>query len=360
MINKRYESLDCLKGVACLAVVFIHYNFPWDLGIIVRTLAKIGVPIFFLISGFFSLKDGNLLIHSHIQKKIYHIASIFVKAAFFFALFCVIWNHWRTPDWQVFTYVEKVITYPKIMNFWITNDPFEYAHLWFLLALIYCYVSMMIFKDYMLFFSSHMKILGIIGLILLIGYNCLQEFHTALGISCSVHTPGAPENYRIMLFNLFIFRALPFFLGGVLLRYYESYIKVWRWLSMKAIFLLCMSGFFLAVVERFTFIESQFYIGTYVVVFTLFTACIRHPDVKIAYLNYIGRNLSLYVYILHIAVGKCLDLLAEKNHLWQYTAFNYSKLFLIIILTLILSYIIHQGYVSFNKWHTCKKDVYHV
>ena len=30
---------------------------------------------------------------------------------------------------------------------------------------------------------------------------------------------------------------------------------------MKAIFLLCMSGFFLAVVERFTFIESQFYIG---------------------------------------------------------------------------------------------------
>ena len=71
MINKRYESLDCLKGVACLAVVFIHYNFPWDLGIIVRTLAKIGVPIFFLISGFFFLKDGNLLIHSHIQKKIY-------------------------------------------------------------------------------------------------------------------------------------------------------------------------------------------------------------------------------------------------------------------------------------------------
>lgn len=61
-----------------------------------------------------------------------------------------------------------------------------------------------------------------------------------------------------------------------------------------------------------------------------------------------------------LAVGKCLDLLAEKNHLWQYTAFKYSKLFLIIILTLILSYIIHQGYVSFNKWHTCKKDVYHV
>lgn len=47
MINKRYESLDCLKGVACLAVVFIHYNFPWDLGIIVRTLAKL-VCLYFL------------------------------------------------------------------------------------------------------------------------------------------------------------------------------------------------------------------------------------------------------------------------------------------------------------------------
>lgn len=98
---------------------------------------------------------------------------------------------------------------------------------------------------------------------------------------------------------------------------------------MKAIFLLCMSGFFLAVVERFTFIESQFYIGTYVVVFSLFTACIRHPDVKIAYLNYIGRNLSLYVYILHIAVGKCLDLLAEKNHLWHTLLLNTVSYFLL-------------------------------
>lgn len=92
-------------------------------------------------------------------------------------------------------------------------------------------------------------------------------------------------------------------------------------------------------------------------VFALFVSFMKNPDFKIGYLNYIGKNLSIYVYILHIAVGKSIDLLAEKNHLWQYAAFKYSKVFIIIILTLFISYLIYQTYMNFSKWHTCRKDI---
>ena len=46
----RWNSIDCIKGLACIAIVLIHYNFPGDLGLAVKAFCRFGVPIFFITS----------------------------------------------------------------------------------------------------------------------------------------------------------------------------------------------------------------------------------------------------------------------------------------------------------------------
>ena len=81
----------------------------------------------------------------YILKKIRHIVKITVFHVFY-AVFCVIWNYYMYPDWNLRGYVAETFTVAKVLKFLITNDPFVYAHLWFLFALIYCYLFFCIFK----------------------------------------------------------------------------------------------------------------------------------------------------------------------------------------------------------------------
>lgn len=57
--NKRYEELDCLRGLAALAVVLFHFTYGYDFGLKIMSDDKfyfrygnLGVQLFFLISGF--------------------------------------------------------------------------------------------------------------------------------------------------------------------------------------------------------------------------------------------------------------------------------------------------------------------
>lgn len=60
MIKKRWNSIDCIKGLACIAVVLIHYNFTGVLGISIKTFCRFAVPVFFITAGFFFLTDGKM------------------------------------------------------------------------------------------------------------------------------------------------------------------------------------------------------------------------------------------------------------------------------------------------------------
>lgn len=53
MSLKRYEGLDILKVISAFLVVCIHASFPGEFGKNVASLARVAVPIFFMITGFF-------------------------------------------------------------------------------------------------------------------------------------------------------------------------------------------------------------------------------------------------------------------------------------------------------------------
>ena len=138
---KRYNSLDYVKGICCIAVIFIHYNFKGDLGLAVKAMSRFAVPIFFFISGFFFVGKDYLIKREKTIMKIKHLVSLLIKSAIFYAIFCIIWNNLYTQNFNLTEYIDKVISKESIIKFVVTNDPFVYSHLWFILALVYCYIT---------------------------------------------------------------------------------------------------------------------------------------------------------------------------------------------------------------------------
>ena len=52
--KKRNIYLDAIRGVACFLVIFIHRPFPGTVGHIISAIARAGVAIFFIISGYYT------------------------------------------------------------------------------------------------------------------------------------------------------------------------------------------------------------------------------------------------------------------------------------------------------------------
>lgn len=323
----RYNSFDCLKAIACIAVVLIHFPFPGELGVWQQAVSKIGVPVFFIISGFFLLPFDDAVISTKlIFKKIKHILHVCVASGVFYSAFTLFTQLVFNKNKDLIAYTLERFKPERVLKFFVTNDPLLYSHLWFLLALIYCYLFMLIFKG-----NKHIGAICLLAPILLISYCYFQEFPKFLGIPGSVAIPGTKS--RIYFFNLFLCRALPFFLFGILLK--RNLSKVLRFpLKKWGAALLVLGGSLIAVWEAHTFYKSQFYIGTYIVLFAFFTMAVKKPQFDIPFLSYIGRELSLYVYILHIAIGRTLGRFIGVAGLRKHPVYLYSEPILVIILSL--------------------------
>lgn len=93
--SMRWNSLDCLKGIACIAVVLIHYNIsggniPAWIGAYTKALCRFAVPVFLCISGFFFV--GSKYSPERTLNKFKHILKLLLGASVFYAAFTVAWK----------------------------------------------------------------------------------------------------------------------------------------------------------------------------------------------------------------------------------------------------------------------------
>lgn len=231
------------------------------------------------------------------------------------------------------------LTLERFVRFALTNSPFFYSHLWFLYALIYSYIILYIIAP------------KSVGRKLKCTYVVM-----ALGIftMCSEVLPRSFTVFHIGIHNFFLFRALPFIIMGALLRENNDLILKIRNYSKKrnVMFILAFAG--VSVVERFAFVDSQFYMGSYIMVILILIYCVRNPNGFSNTLRYIGRNLSLYVYVIQYAVIEILDFFSTRIVPNRFVvAFNWIKPVLCIAVVLGVSTVIikinYQGRVVNNK-----------
>lgn len=336
-------TFDLIKGLACIAVVLIHYNYPGDLGLAVKSFCRFGVPCFLCVSGFFLGGDDGVFTEQQVVKRMRKILNLIVASFLCYAIFCWAYNSIISPDFSMIAYIKEKYTAGRIVKFFVTNDPVSYPHLWYLLAVFYCYLLVALLGH------KVVKAMCPGAIILLVAcYSCLQEFGSTLGIRRSIPIPGT--DLAIFFFNLFMFRALPFFLFGYWLRMNQGRFTQTRdgkKGSPITFIVVAILGCCMGVLERFVFEEAQFYVGSFVAVVSLFWMALRWPHAK-GWLVTLGRDYSLYVYLFHIAVGKTTDLCASKLHINTELVYIAVRPILVVGLSILVAILLHTV-VSYGK-----------
>ncbi|MBP3656326.1 MAG: acyltransferase [Clostridia bacterium] len=334
----RNTSFDLFKGISCIAVVLIHYSFTQSLetlGHAITALCKFAVPVFFAISGYYLSSDQHIP-DERVLRKIRHILKLILASACFYAVFCLIWNSFYIKDFTVAAYQTNKLHAGRIVKLFLTNDPIVYPHLWFLLALLYCYTTVLfLFKQ-----GKRSMLYCSLTPFLMFGMILLQEFSHIVPIKNSVRIPESDQ--MLWFYNLFIFRALPFFMFGMLCRIKQESIRtlpgsLWSWLLVAALGCCC------AVAERFTLGKScQFFIGSYITFFAIMIISIKYPTLNQPVLTFIGRELSLYIYILHIAIGKTYDLVASHYNLWKKPLYFFTRPLVVVVGSLLVALLLRS------------------
>ena len=194
--REHYKSIDFFKGICCIACVFIHYNFPDILGIGVRTISRIAVPFFFFVSGFFLLNNNYNIQNDRLLNKIKHIKNIVWNTICFYSIFCVLWHMLMYKNWDFWMFVQEKVTGATILKFLITNDPFVYAHLWFMFALLYCYFLMYPFR-FKIF--KNVKIILVFAILCLVGFSIYAEFKNIINIKSSISIYDTKKHYGFLI-----------------------------------------------------------------------------------------------------------------------------------------------------------------
>ncbi len=143
MKSKRNIYLDLLKLFAAYCVIFIHVcgwvkapsniSFPYAT---VLAIARIAVPLFFIVSGYFSYKISSDRIKNRLKRT---GILILITTIIYFA-----WNCFQERfllDRSLHDYIGFALSYKNLADFaFLEKNPFG-AHLWYLNALFIIYIA---------------------------------------------------------------------------------------------------------------------------------------------------------------------------------------------------------------------------
>lgn len=315
MKQGRNLWLDLFKLILCWMIISIH--FVWET-YDYHPVYRLAVPLFFAISGYFNYrKDTDALLWN---AKIFISRSLkYMLIGFgFYILFDFVMCY---VDGNGVGYYFTTLFYEDFLfEFVFLNCPITYsgAQLWYLIALVtvsvvhYCLVRFQKQRWYLwivpaglaiqLFFGAYMRVFQ---------YTDMPIRYT-----------------RNAWFN-----GLPFFGLGYLLAQHELHKKSWY----KWIYLALGIGFTLLQISEHKIVQAEVYASTVpaAAFILLFFTGLKSPKADFYY-RWFGKNMSFYIYILHMAVGIIVGRLYE-----------FEDLFLRSIVILVSSIVLYEiGYLT--------------
>ena len=290
--KKHYHILDLIKIIAAYMVVFIHVSFPGWFGEIMICLARFSVPLFFIISGYFSYSSINVCDKYRLKRKIKYTACLFIGSICFYvlAISCVL----RSPG-KIMSWLENVKYSDAILRFilWNKLPVIEMEHLWFLGALLYCYIF-----EYV--FCKRKTVFKILPVLFLINF-LFGEFKSILGVS----------EIPVYFTRNAWFCGLPCFTTGYLIR--EKNIQI----SVKSSRLLN----FALLAEAMVLVEASIVGNADLYLFSLIAAVLLFLfGITASYdIGPVGKMVekidTSMIYVLHPIVAVVLRIMIEKIRL---------------------------------------------
>lgn len=275
-INNRQDSLDTLKCLLCFLVVILHTGFSDKIGLYISAFARIAVPIFFMITGYYLPLMHNDKLKRYIRKIIY-LTSISTIFYIILNYACSYYGIDIYSKWFNNTLGIKEVVY------WILVNVTPIAiHLWYFYALIYVLIIYYIIRK--------VNKLNLIYKLLPLLFLCNYLF-----------------SYLPLLYSRnFLITGLPYVLLGCIFRKHEN--QLIRLVSKPYIliigFIALCSGL---IIELFLYewtgtkIFRDYYFFTLPMAAYVFLLTLKYPNIGAgSYFALIGRKYSAPIYIMHI------------------------------------------------------------
>ena len=306
----RNRTLDMVKAICAYAVVLLHVHFPGNAGITANVLARFAVPVFFMVSGYFCFRgDDTEFVRT--GKKVRHVLKLMLVAFPVCCLWELIQNHIDGASQK--EWLEALVSGEHVRQFLLYNNSSQVKwHLWFLPALLYCYLLFALAARFRICKQAYV----LIPVLLLIHFG-MEEFSTFL----------FPEkHFRVMQFRNYLFTGFPFFMLGHLIHRHQE--KLEAWFAGKKVLLLygmVAGGVIVSLLEYRYFGKQELFMGSVLMAVGLFLIAIMGKSRKVPGLPVaIGQKYAFFIYLFHLCVADILKDVAvvagiEKNllYLWM-------------------------------------------
>lgn len=307
----KNNTLNLIKAIAAISVVFIHIKFPNEAGNIITSLARFAVPFFFMTSGYFAYQSNyNKERNLRNIKKILKITLFALIGYFIWKI--IYYNYYGNLDLLYNRLTDKEF----IKIFFQYNKTVLGMHLWYLLALIYIYIMYYFIDKY----QVHKVSYYLIPLILIINI-LLGEISIFNNIKIEYETT-----------RNFILTGFPFFMIGNLINYNKDKFKF----KNKTLVLSIIAFTILTIIEYEIVGSCDIYISTIFLATFIFLYGIKNPNIvgEKNILSIVGEKYSLYIYILQIFVIDAFKILFYPT---KSIAINYLTPLIVVVVLILIS-----------------------
>ena len=278
--QSRADNIDILKAICAFLIVCIHVPFPGRVGAYFTALTRIAVPVFFMITGYFY--SDTVARHKE-KQQIEKIFYLIVEANILFFIWNIALNVLRREN--IVAYIRSIFTGKNIIEFLALNESPLAGHLWYLGAILYVLVIVLLMDEF-----NCRKILCCLTLVLLIvdlvfGKYSLLIFH---------------REFPYILVRNFLCVGIPYFCIGNLIRE-KRYSEKW---NKKVLQILIVAFAITTLAERFALVNAglnatrDHYISTTFLAICLFVYILK-SNWHNKGLAMIGRKYSTWLYIIH-------------------------------------------------------------
>ena len=283
-VKNRNNCLDFIRGTACLFIIFIHRPFPGTFGFVISALARAGVAVFFIISGYYTYNIDSSAAFNRMWHKIKHAGVILLYALLYYLLWEAFIRWAGTGFSSTYDWIKNNVLNPYTWYFALVwdRDPFA-GHLWYLFALLRCYLLFYVLLKFRLEKYSH-----IISIVCLTGTLAMQK-----------------ANIELLYFRNGWFYGMGFFLIGYVIA--SNKIKS---SNVRVVYLGILVGLFLSTIGGVIYPNKQIYVGTIVLSVSLFVWAITQEadfsDVLVINkLAKIGVQYGTLIYVIHWSIKEC-------------------------------------------------------
>jgi len=292
LASQRYNNLDLLKFICAFFVVCIHAPFSGEIGEYITAIARIAVPLFFMITGFFF--TGVVECGKENLQIIKVLKLVIIANGFYF-----VWNAALNliAGKSFFGYISEYINAESLFKLILLNvSPFS-GHLWYLEALLYVLLIAKLLNRYNLLKRASRLIPLLLVADLIFGKYSLCILGREFPVDC---------------LRNWLFVGLPYFLLGTFVKRNEDRLRLYfcnrSLLLLGSIVMFTITTMF----ERLMLLEAglnatrDHYISSTLLALVVILSCIISKDVGEGNILAIkGREDSAFIYIIHPAIVTC-------------------------------------------------------